>query len=93
MHSTTLSVTEIVRGFSEYVNRVAYRGERFVLTKGNKPMAELRPIPTGRLLGELDATLRSLPALTNAEADSFAADMALAHAQLPPVDARDPWQS
>jgi hypothetical protein len=56
-------------------------------------MAELRPIPTGRLLGELDATLRSLPALTNAEADSFAADMALAHAQLPPVDARDPWQS
>ena len=51
MHTTTLSVTEMVRGFSDYVNRVAYRGERFILVKGRKPVAELRPLPAGRLLG------------------------------------------
>ena len=75
MHTTTLSVTEMVRGFSDYVNRVAYRRERFILLKGRKPVAELRPVPTGRLLGELEDVLRSLPALNAAEAADFAADI------------------
>ena len=29
----TLSVTELVRNFADYVNRVFYRRERFVLTR------------------------------------------------------------
>ena len=93
MPVTSLSVTEMVRGFSDYVNRVAYRGERFILLKGRKPMAELRPLPAGRLLGELDAVLRSLPALTDAEAEDFAADIEAARAGLPQEGLRDPWQS
>lgn len=93
MDTTSLSVTEMVRGFSDYVNRVAYRGERFILLKGRKPVAELRPIPSGRLLGELEAVLRSLPALAPAEADSFAADIEEARARLPQDEPRDPWQS
>jgi antitoxin (DNA-binding transcriptional repressor) of toxin-antitoxin stability system len=52
MEAISLSLTEVVRGFSEYVNRVAYRGERFILLRGRKPIAELRPIPTGLRLGE-----------------------------------------
>lgn len=43
----TLSVTEAARHFAEYINRVAYRGESFVLVRGNKPVAELRPLPMG----------------------------------------------
>jgi antitoxin (DNA-binding transcriptional repressor) of toxin-antitoxin stability system len=93
VNSTSLSVTEMVRGFSDYVNRVAYRGERFVLLKGRKPVAELRPIPSGRLLGELEAVLRSLPALTPAEAESYAVDIEEARARLPQDELRDPWQS
>ena len=93
MPVTSLSVTKMVRGFSDYVNRVAYRGERFILLKGRKPMAELRPLPAGRLLGELDAVLRSLPALTAGEAEDFAADIEAARAGLPQEGLRDPWQS
>ena len=93
MHTTSLSVTELVRGFSDYVNRVAYRGERFILFKGRKPVAELRPVAAGRSLGELDAVLRSLPALSAAEAADFAADIETARAELPMEEARDPWQS
>ena len=93
MHTTSLSVTEMVRGFSDYVNRVAYRGERFILLKGRRPVAELRPIPAGRLLGELEAALRSLPALNAAEAESYAADIEEARARLPQEEPRDPWQS
>jgi len=93
MHTTSLSLTEMVRGFSDYVNRVAYRGERFILLKGRKPVAELRPVPAGRLLGELETVLRSLPALSAAEAEDFAADIEEARTQLPRQELRDPWQS
>lgn len=93
MDATSLSVTEMVRGFSDYVNRVAYRGERFILLKGRRPVAELRPIPSGRLLGELEAVLRSLPTLTPAEAEDYAADIEEARARLPQDEPRDLWQS
>ena len=90
---TTLSVTELVRGFSDYVNRVAYRGERFILLKGRKPVAELRPLPGRRTLGELEEMLRSLPRLDATEAAAFAADIDAARSQLPPVGQSDPWES
>ena len=78
----TLSVTEVVRHFAEYINRVAYRGESFVLVRGNKPMAELRPLPTGKRLAELPALLASLPHLSSAEATQFADDLTAARAAL-----------
>lgn len=93
MHANTLTVTEMVRGFSDYMNRVAYRRERFILLKGRKPVAELRPIPSGRQLGELVDVLRSLPALSAAEAADFAADIEDARARLPREELSDPWQS
>ncbi len=93
MRVTSLSVTEMVRGFADYINRVAYRGESFILLKGRKPVAELRPVPAGRLLGELEAVLRSLPALSEAEAEDFAADIEAARAGLPREGLRDPWES
>ncbi len=59
-------------------------GERFILVKGREPVAKL---------GELDAALQSLPALTTEEADSFAADIEDARARLPREGSRDPGQS
>jgi prevent-host-death family protein len=35
----TLTVTEMSRKLAEYIDRVRYRRERFILTKGNKPVA------------------------------------------------------
>ena len=89
----TLSVTEMARNFAEYINRVAYRGERFVLVRGNKPMAELRPLPTGKRLEELPALLASLPHLSSAEATQLANDLTAARAELARAEVHDPWQS
>ena len=86
------SVTEIARHFAEYINRVAYRRERFVLLRGNKPVAELGPAPAGRRLGELPGLLDSLPRLSEAEAREFAEDLAEARAVMPEVEVRDPWE-
>ncbi len=40
---TRVTVTEAVRNFSEILGRVRFKGERFVLVKGGKPVAELGP--------------------------------------------------
>lgn len=89
----TLSVTEMARHFAEYINRVAYRGECFVLVRGNKPMAEVRPLPTGKRLAELPALLASLPRLSSAEATQLADDLAAARETLARAEVHDPWQS
>ena len=89
----TLSVTEMARHFAEYINRVAYRGESFVLVRGNKPMAELRPLPVGKRLAELPALLASLPHLSSEEATQFADDIAAAREALARAEVRNPWES
>ena len=72
----------MARHFAEYINRAAYRGESFVLVRGNKPMAELRPLPTGKRLAELPALLASLPYLSSTEATQLADDIMAARAVL-----------
>jgi antitoxin (DNA-binding transcriptional repressor) of toxin-antitoxin stability system len=87
------SVTDVSRNFADYINRVAYRGERFVLIRGGKPVAELSPVPSGTRLRDLPALLESLPRLDPDEADAFAADLAEARAELNDVPPEDPWAS
>ena len=91
--SQTLSVTEVVRHFAEYVNRVVHRGECFVLVRGKKPIAELRPLPMGKRLAELPALLASLPHLSETEAAQFAEDLTTAREALARAQVHDPWRS
>jgi antitoxin (DNA-binding transcriptional repressor) of toxin-antitoxin stability system len=87
------SVTEVARHFADYVNRVAYSGERFVLMRGGKAVAELGPVPAGRSLRELPDLLASLPRLSDAEAADFEHDLEAARAELVQSPLRDPWES
>ena len=91
--SETLTVTEVVRHFAEYVNRVAYRHESFVLVRGKKPIAELRPLPAGKRLAELPGLLAALPPLSAAEAGEFADDLDAARKELSRTEEDDPWRS
>ena len=92
--SHDVSITDAARHFDEYIERVISHGERFVLLRENKPVAELRPVQRGRTFGELVQALQSGPHLTPEEAESFAADLERFRAEgpgaLPP---RDPWES
>lgn len=87
------SVTEVARHFADYINRVAFRGERFVLTRGNKPVAELGPVPQGTRLGDLPHLLAALPPLSEADAESFERDLTSAREELACTQVRDPWAS
>ena len=88
-----VSVTEVACHFAEYVNRVSCRGESFVLVRGSKPVAELRPLPAGKRLAELPALLESLPHLSPTEATQFADDLAEARWALVRAEVHDPWRS
>ena len=89
--SEALSVTEVVRHFTEYVNRVSYRRESFLLLRGGKPVAELRPVPQARRLSDLPALLAAAPHLDDAAA--FAEDVEAARRELGNAEWVDPWQS
>ena len=89
----TLSVTEMARNFARYINRVAFRGERFVLTRGDRPVAEIGPVPEGKRLRELPDLLASLPRLSAADAARFADDLDRARAELAALAPADPWAS
>lgn len=59
-----VSATEASRNFSELLNRVRYRGEIFVVTRGGQAICELRPAATTLFTGaDLVTLLRSLPAV------------------------------
>lgn len=87
----TLTATEVARGFADVLNRVAYRRESFVIVRGQRPVAELRPVPASTRLADLPALLASLPRLD--DADAFAADLEAARAQLAAEEPTDPWAS
>lgn len=89
----SLTVTEVVRHFADYLNRVAYRRESFVLVRGKKPVAELRPLPIGKRLAELPGLLASLPHLSRNEAEGLAADIEAARDEVAQAGVRDPWRS
>ena len=93
MQAKLLSVTEAVRHFSDYVNRVAYRREAFVLRRGKLALAELRPVPSGRCLRDLPGILASLPALSESDAKTFGEDVRKARAGLRREGPKNPWAS
>lgn len=87
------SVTEVIRNFADYINRVAYRRERFVLLRGGKPVAELSPVPQGTRLGDLPGLLESLPRLSDDDAEALADDLERAREELEAHGPEDPWES
>lgn len=87
-----ITVTHLARNLADIVNRVAYRGERFTVLRGNRPVVELAPPPRGRRLGDLPALLADLPGLGPDEAERMGRDIDEARGLLGP-GAGDPWAS
>ena len=73
----TISATDAVRTFSEILNSIKYRGDRYTIVRGGKPVALLCPVETPvreRTLAELKALLHHVPRLGE-EAERFDKDL------------------
>ena len=93
MVSHDVSVTNVSRHFSEFVNRVTYKGEHFLLHRGREIVAELRPATKGRRLGDLPALMKGLPRLSTDEIKSFAEDLRKSKKTLAKRKIGNPWES
>jgi antitoxin (DNA-binding transcriptional repressor) of toxin-antitoxin stability system len=88
----TITATTAARSFSALLNRVGFRGERYTIARGGKPIAYLTPAthPITRLLGELPDLLRKLPSLGE-DAAPFARDVRRALRKAPRLPRKGPW--
>ena len=68
-----ISATELARRLSDVLNRICYRGERFVVERNGEPVATLGPAGAepGITLGRLAASLGEL----TLPGDGFAEDL------------------
>ena len=60
---TSISTTEAARHLGDYLARVKHKGEHFLLTKNDQPIAELSPAAGSRRAtwGELVSAVARLP--------------------------------
>ena len=88
-----IAATQAARSFSEILNRVKFKGEKFIIERGGKPVAQIEPILTTKAvksLKELMAFLGKLPRLGD-ELDSFAEDLNILVANQPPLPEDGQW--
>ena len=72
---TTISATELSRRMSDILNRVKYRGERFVVQRNGEPIALLQPadLRPGITVSELVARVGDLKVPDGGFADNLEA--------------------
>jgi antitoxin (DNA-binding transcriptional repressor) of toxin-antitoxin stability system len=89
-----ISSTEAVRNFSELLNNIKYRGDRYTVIRGGKPAASLIPVEPVRgesTLGDLREIFKRLPRLDSD--DTAFRDDTLAVAALQPTMPQEvPWE-
>ena len=89
-----ISATDAVREFSELLNRVKFRGERYIIVRTGKPVARIEPTdpsPKRRTLSELGRLLDELPRLGD-ELESFAADIEVTRGEQLRLPEESQWE-
>ncbi|MBW1753370.1 MAG: hypothetical protein JRJ46_09760 [Deltaproteobacteria bacterium] len=89
-----ISATRAVRDFSEVLNTIKFKGVHYIIERGGKPVASMKPIDGKtdfKTLGELKALLKKLPKLDE-ELDAFTADLEDIWKDQPLVAVGDLWE-
>ncbi len=89
-----ISSTEAVRNFSELLNNIKYRGERYTVIRGGKPAASLvpvEPIRSGATLADLRKIVQAFPHLDRSDT-SFEADVIAAANSQPSMPKALSWE-
>ena len=89
-----ITATRAVRDFSEILNTIKFQGTHFIIERGGKPVASMKPVDEKedfKTLGELKALLKKLPRLDE-ELDAFAADLEAILKNQPVMPMEDLWE-
>lgn len=91
---TAISSTEAVRNFSELLNNIKYRGDRYTVIRGGKPAASLVPVEPASVsatLADLHKIMQTLPHLDSNDS-TFAADVMAAIDSQPSLSEALSWE-
>ncbi len=89
-----ISATRAVRDFSEVLNTIKFKGAHYVIERGGKPIASMKPIDEkteSMTLGDLKTLLKKLPKLDE-ECEAFAADLEDIWKDQPLMAMGDVWE-
>jgi len=89
-----ISATRAVRDFSEVLNTIKFKGVHYVIERGGKPVASMKPIDEkteSMTLGDLKSLLKKLPKLDE-EIDAFAVDLEDIWKDQPLMAMGDVWE-
>ncbi len=89
-----ITATRAVRDFSEVLNTIKFQGTHFIIERGGKPVASMKPVDEKegfKTLGELKALLKRLPKLGE-ELNAFEADLEDIHKNQPVMPMEDLWE-
>jgi len=89
----TIKATEAVRRFSDLLNMIRFRGNRYTILRGGKPVAYIGPVEVPSdfcKLGELKDLLKGIPQLGD-EAEPFEADVKDIIMHQPPLPEAKKW--
>lgn len=89
--SKTITLTEMHRSLADIMNQVDYRRKSFIIKRGNKEIAELRPVTKGIAGAELLEFWKNGPHLSPEDAEAFAEDYYAMKAS-ERVEDYDPWE-
>jgi antitoxin (DNA-binding transcriptional repressor) of toxin-antitoxin stability system len=91
---TAISSTEAVRNFSELLNNIKYRGDRYTVIRGGKAAATLGPAEPSRpvaTMSDLREIVRTLPRLDTLD-KGFGADIKEAVQAQPLMQKAATWE-
>jgi antitoxin (DNA-binding transcriptional repressor) of toxin-antitoxin stability system len=89
----TITATEAVRTFSDLLNTIRFKGSRYTIIRGGKPVAVLGPAASSsheKTLGELKELLSKIPRLGE-EVAAFEKDIREARTKQPALPKGRPW--
>lgn len=89
----TISATDTVRRFSEILNSIKYRGDRYTILRSGKPVASILPAEATlkeKTLEELIALLNKIPKMGN-EVEKFKNDLKEILKSQPSIPEKSRW--
>jgi antitoxin (DNA-binding transcriptional repressor) of toxin-antitoxin stability system len=89
-----ITATQAVRDFSEVLNTIKFKGVHYIIERGGKPVASMKPIDEDKNLVTLDELLRMLKKLPRLddELDDFATDLENSWKEQPLLPKGEIWE-
>lgn len=88
-----ISVTEFARSMAEFINTIVYKRESFMLVRGKKAVAELRPVNKRVTISMFDQLLQNAPKLSEEEQLSFLQDLDTLRSEVSKDHGTNRWPS